>query len=162
MNTSNIDVGADTDLVDIPVARTRSGLAAMWERGGHSGKSGSAVVIADTYGGRLRASFQYSGPDHRANGMHALVLVRAGNYIVNVEESGDHESVTVLQLVEVPDKTAPTDAVARARLVARCINGFWEDGVPPPRLLEPAIQAAIKCAGTYGCYDIPYAIPKNS
>lgn len=129
----------------LPITRTKSNGAAMWDEGGYDGNTGRAVCITGPFGERLKPFFVHAGPKVRPNGKHALVPLFVGGYIVQVDMSEKHKSARLLQIDEINDKHVDVSVVASTMDGAQ-----WDDGTPPPKLLLPALRAAQEQAGRHG------------
>lgn len=141
------------DHINLPLVRTRSGAAAMWDQGGFDGLTGRAVVIAGVYGEKLRPYFTYRMEGHRPNARHALMPVYPGGHIVQVDTNPDETTVRVLQVVLIEEE------YVQATLVAMAVNDSWKDGISPPKILQNAVDAACAAAARYGSVVPGYAIP---
>jgi hypothetical protein len=129
---------------NMPIIRTRSNAAALWDEGGNDGTTGRAVVVTGAYGERLRPFFMYRGDTRRANAKHALMPLYNGGYIVQIDLTPQEKTIRVLQVVRVEDDTA------KVVLVAMSNGETWDEGKTPPKLLMAALEAAHTSATTYG------------
>lgn len=124
-----------TKTYDIEI--TKSGLTAMWERGGSFTNTGWVTIIADCNGYAKRPVCVRTCGD-LACGNHALIPVATGDVIVSVDRHHDKVAVTVERIVSILDDGA---------VVESCNEPICVD----------AIQAAIEKANDYHCRQ-PYYI----
>jgi len=135
--------------------RTKKDFPALWEQGGGATNTGEAQIITGPHGEKLKPIF-IKTKGHRANGQHALFVVRPGYYIVRVwywNKQDPPYSITVYQLQEFyefmdnPDNPNDRRLLALAKMVETV-----------PKFLEPAIEAAMGKARCYHCRKPHYAL----
>ena len=113
------------------VEQTKSGIPAMWEKGGAFSNTGEAVIIADRNGYPKRpVCVRTHG--NLACGCHALVPVAAGDIIVTVNRHHDRAAVTVERISAISGDAARAEP---------CADPICVD----------AIYAAIDKANEYHC-----------
>ena len=120
---------------------TKSGLTAMWERGGGYSNTGSATIIADRNGYPKRAVHIRTDGELACRD-HALIPVATGDVIVSVDRHHDKVAVTVERITSIGDGIAATEP---------CTD---------PICVE-AIYAAIDKANDYHCRTAYYIKPRN-
>lgn len=123
-----------------PIEITKSGLTAMWEKGGSFTNTGSVTIIADHNGYPKRPVCVRTRGD-LACGNHALIPIRTGDVVVSVDRHHDKVAITVERIVSILDDGA---------VVEPCNDLICVD----------AIQAAIEKANDYHCRQ-PYYIIQN-
>lgn len=116
---------------------TKSGIPAMWEKGGSYSNTGSATIIADRNGYPKRAVHVRTRGDLACSN-HALVPVANGDVIVSVNRHRDRVAVTVERITTIFDGTAQTEPCTE-------------------RICFDAIEAAVAKANDYHCRQ-PYYI----
>lgn len=121
------------------VTATRRGKPAVWESGGGCTNTGRATVAALPDGGRPRAIF-VTRRGHRANGLHGLVPLWRGMWVVEAEWSR-RDGFTV--------KTSRWNGRA------------LEEVATPPERLMAAIQAAKEKATCYHCRCLHWAVDQE-
>lgn len=126
----------------IPLVRTRSGAASLWDEGGRDETCGRAVIVTGMYGERLRPYFKYRGPTRRPNGKHALMPVYVGGYVVQTDANQVGKSVRVLQVIGLEDGAQMMDV----ELIASGAGDQWDEGRRPPPVLTDALKAAAHAA----------------
>lgn len=157
----------------IEVETTKSGLSALWERGGATGAGGSSVVITDKNGAPKKPLFIRTRGD-LANEDHALLVLNRGDHILDVQTSyGEPYIVKVLQVIGFQDEPIEDEddllsllgqnpakksrqRYARCRVVAvRRGDAWWPE---LPAHLQDAYEAAVKKANAYHCRTATYVI----
>lgn len=118
------------------IETTKSGIPAMWEKGGAYSNTGEAVIFADHNGYPKRPLCVRTRGD-LACGNHALIPVTVGDTIVTVNRQHDRVSVTVERIAAISDELA---------MAEHCTDPICVD----------AIHAAIAKADDYHCRSAYY------
>jgi|GEM_PF-6422286 hypothetical protein len=66
-------------IIEYPIEITRSGFAAIWERGGGDIKSGYALIIGNNKAGKKRGVFY---KQDNPNGKHMLIMLNEGDKVI--------------------------------------------------------------------------------
>jgi len=119
----------------------------MWERGGGYTNTGYATIIAGGKGEMKRATY-IRRHGHLACGEHALIIVQVGDLVIYAAKADDVVSVYRIVGIEFDQIT-----LDRTHYY---FQGEWD--VPPPEILEPAIEAASRKCRSYHCRSVYYAI----
>lgn len=139
----------------IDLERTRSGLPALWERGGGFSNTGRATVVAGRNGGPKRPVY-VRRKGHLACAEHALFVLHPGDYIVRAGHHRWDFTVEVHRVLRIGEEDGRL--FAETELVARYEAGEWNPPLPPR--LEEAVKAARQKATCYHCREPHYALLK--
>ena len=120
--------------------RTKTGKAAMWEKGGAYSNTGESTIIADKNGYSKKPLYVRTHGD-LACGNHALIPIAEGDIIVTVNRHHDKIAVMVERITSI-------------------MFGIVEVEPGTDCICDDAIYAAIAKANDYHCRE-PYYI-KNS
>ncbi len=120
---------------------TRTGIPAMWEKGGGYTNTGSATIIADRNGYPKRAILERTAGDLACKD-HALIPVSVGDVIVSANQHRDRVAVTVERITSIGDGVATVEP---------CADPICVD----------ALYAAINKANDYHCRTAYYIKTKN-
>jgi len=126
----------------IPLVRSRSGTACLWEAGGAGRNTGHAVVIAGPHGERLRAIYvRRRGP--LAGWDHALIPVRVGDLVFAADQHREDFEITVSRIAAIRETEADLERLTDYE------GGEW--ALPPLREWDGALQAVVAKATCYHC-----------
>jgi len=137
--------------------KTRSGLPALWEKGGAGTNTGNSTVIADgrcepptaTYI-RTRGSLSC--------GEHALVIMKPGMYVVTADQHRGDFRVRVRKITAIHGIGGEFEAEVED--VATFDQAEWVPPLPP--LLERAVAAAKVKASDYHCRTVHFVKEKKA
>jgi len=87
---------------------TKSGIPAMWEKGGGYTNTGSATIIADRNGYPKCAIFERTAGDLACKN-HALIPVSVGDVIVSANQHRDRVAITVERITSICEGAATTE-----------------------------------------------------
>ena len=121
----------------MPLHRSRSGLACLWERGGGLTNTGDAQLVTSPTGKPKRAIYIRTHGD-RCNDDHALIPVKVGDCVVSVDRHWDRVSIKVERITAIDGDTATLERT-------------------DDLISYDAIQAAIAKSEDYHCRE-PYYI----
>jgi hypothetical protein len=126
----------------IPIVRTRSGLPALWEKGGAGRNTGEVQVVADPAGNPLKPVY-IRRRGTLSNSDHALVVVKPGCYVIQADQwRGDYD-IVIHRIKEIRNDEAILEEVARYS------EGEW--WYPLKGFLLQAVDAAMEKAACYHC-----------
>ena len=137
---------------------TKSGKIAIWESGGGRTNTGEAVIIASQDGSKKKACF-IRRHGHRSNGLHALFLLFAGDWIIRARKGDPEFQIQVFKCtdrcIEYDDNGDPIPAVYAVCVYQKQL-GEWDQ--PIPGFLEAAVEAAWNKAHCYHCREMHYGL----
>lgn len=158
----------------LEVEKTKSGLPAIWERGGATGAGGKATIVTDKNGNAKKPLFIRNHGD-LANEAHALFVLNKGDHVIDVQTSyGEPYKVRILKVVGFQEESIldeeddllsllgggpthkPGQFFARCQLVGERNGTAWWPELPS--FLEEAYKVAVKKANSYHCRTAMYVI----
>jgi len=126
--------------------KTRSGLPALWEKGGAGTNTGDSVIIVDHRGEPPVATYIRTRGSLSC-GEHALVIVKVGMAVISANQHRGDFRIKVWRIQNVIGIGGEFEA--EVELVAEFDQNEW---VPPlPAQLTKAVEAAMKKACSYHC-----------
>ena len=131
--------------------KTRSGLPALWEKGGGWTNTGEATIIAGP-DGRPKRPIYIRRRGHLAGGEHALFVIRHGDHIVEARHHRGDFHIQVYRVEAIGEEDGRP--YAEAGLVAEHDMGEWAPPLPP--YLQAAVEAAREKARCYHCRSPHY------
>lgn len=135
------------------IERTKSGLPAMWEKGGAGRNTGEALCLADRNGAPKTALFvRHGGP--LACGQHALFVVRPGDLVCHVTQWRGDETISLYRLGAEEDAESMEHT-----LIAEFDEGEWSADYPAEA--ADLIEAACRKARAYHCRSMYYGKEKE-
>lgn len=138
---------------------TKSGLTAMWEKGGGMTNTGGATIIANPDGSKKKAIYTKTR-GHLACGKHALVVVRKGDLIIKASRARAHDDeVHIYRIVDlIPREKTVGYCEGDGEVMAEYVQGGSIEAaelVLEGKLAE-AVDAAIEKASCYHCRSPHY------
>ena len=127
------------------IHRTKSGLPALWERGGGSRNTGRVTIVADSKG-RPKRPIYIKRRGHLANGDHALFVVKVGDLVITADHHRRDFNVQIHRITSIKGDTAELE------LVNEFSEGQWDNDNKYP----DAVQAAMDKATCYHCREPHY------
>ncbi|MEM4317574.1 MAG: hypothetical protein QXQ68_05895 [Candidatus Nitrosocaldaceae archaeon] len=133
---------------------SKSGIPCLWEEGGGATNTGRATLVARHDGGRKKAIYiRRSG--HLSNREHALIPIRAGDYIiVACHHRGDYTIYVYLI-------TSLSTHIKRGKRILMFEYSQGEWNITPPSTLRAVVAAAKEKASCYHCREPHYVIPPS-
>jgi hypothetical protein len=132
------------------LAHSKSGVSCLWEAGGAYSNHGSAILIADANGAKIKPLYIRTRGE-LACGDHAMIPVTVGATVVQADQwHGDYD-IYVYQIAEIRDQ----EAIAKLEYHFSC--GEWD--CPPDDKFSAVIGAAKKKAASYHCRMPYYVLP---
>lgn len=135
----------------IRIERTKSGLPAIWEKGGGATNTGNATIVCNADGSPKKAVY-IRRKGHLSNGEHALIVVREGDIIISARHHRRDFNIEVLRIASIEGDHAEAEVVDDFGM------GEWSGNAHEE--FEAAIDAAMKKATAYHCRS-PYYIKEE-
>src|SRR5690606_2912446 len=129
---------------------TKKGHFALWEWGGGFTNTGDATIICNSDGSKKKAIYDRR-KGHLANSEHALVTVKANDYIIDLFRRRNNYTIRVYVIEGFVKSQNGNDMCALLQEV------FWYQGNKwfpcEPSFLEPAIEAGKEKSKCYHCRE---------
>lgn len=129
---------------------TKSGKLAMWEWGGGFTNTGDATIICNNDGSKKKAIY-VRRKGHLANAKHALVTVKANDYIIDLFRCRNNYTIRVYVIEGFVKSQNGNDMCALLQEVFRYQGNKWFPC--EPSFLEPAIEAGKEKSKCYHCRE---------
>lgn len=130
----------------ISLEKTRSGLPALWEKGGAGTNTGDATIIADAKGEPPVATYIKTRGELSC-GLHALVIMKPGMFVITADQHRGDFRIWVRRILKINGIAGTFEAEVEM------VTGFDQNEWVPPLLplLEKAVEAVKKKASAYHC-----------
>ena len=126
----------------MPLHRSRSGLACLWECGGGLTNTGRAQLVASPTGKPKRAIYIRTHGD-LCNGDHALIPVRVGDCVVSVDRHRDRVAVQVECITAINGDTATlehTDDLICWDVIRAAVEKSWDYHCRQPHYIRQLFE----------------------
>jgi len=136
--------------------KTRSGLPALWEKGGAGTNTGDSVIIADHRGEPPVATY-IKTRGSLSCGEHALVIVKPGMFVVTANQHRSDFRIRIQRIVTIHGIGGEFEA--EVELMTEFDQNEWVPLLPD--FLSKATEAAKKKASDYHCRSVFFAKEKK-
>lgn len=121
---------------------SKKGIPCLWECGGGYKKTGDATVIAGTHGEAKKAIYVKSHGDLACKD-HALIPVKVGDYVINVDHQHGNNTIKIFQITEINLDSKIAEAASVEQM---------------PAHLQEAVDACVDKSYDYHCRSSYYCI----